>query len=621
MALPRSTAALLLAAFATAMPARGVEVVGSGSARFSWEAAEGPVAAYAVLVSRNGAPARIERAVLTPSTEVRGALDETVVVSVAAIGRDASLGPTSAPSLPVRFTDMPSPPVIGVDPALLVANATLGEAPPSLAVEVVNSGGGTLDFEVETMSPWLSATPAQGSSSTAGVPIRLDVDPSSLAPGLHLSAAFVRDRDAGAGAATVGVLLSVWPEIPRFSGSPTSVSISAPVGGAPARASFELTASLESAPYFVASEASWLRSGLANDVPQTGSRTISIEADPAGLTRGAHTARLHVIPADERSSPAFVDVTLTVEDPLAPRRTGADLDADGDSDLVLLDRSSGEVSVWLMKGAQRFARATLEAPTPSEDWTIVALGDVDGDRRADLVWRYETLGVGFFWTMDGTNERSRGALPWLGEPGWTLAAADDFDDDGRFDLAWHDRERGRIRITSAGSGTAFSSYEPQLEGEEVAAVIGTGDFDASGTADVLWWSRSGAYRIWISTPDGAGRLVPLEPPYGAGYEIACIGDLDGDEKSDIVWRDASLRESRLMRFESATRFEDLALPDLRRSGWKIDACSDLDGNGTSDLVWRNLATPQLTIWLMQGTSVQGGGSAYGGFARGSEIHP
>ena len=97
--------------------------------------------------------------------------------------------------------------------------------------------------------------------------------------------------------------------------------------------------------------------------------------------------------------------------PGAQRAQAADLDGDGDLDVVVSAFVSGEASarlaslVWLEQTAPgRFERHTLESGTPSH--ATLDLGDVDGDGKPDIVTGWFSLGKGVgAWADIWRNER------------------------------------------------------------------------------------------------------------------------------------------------------------------------------------------------------------------------
>jgi hypothetical protein len=75
-----------------------------------------------------------------------------------------------------------------------------------------------------------------------------------------------------------------------------------------------------------------------------------------------------------------------------------DLNGDGKADLVWRDKNNGTVAVWLMNGT---TIASVGFPADvSLDWEIEQVADVNGDGKADLVWQH-TNGQVAVWLMNG----------------------------------------------------------------------------------------------------------------------------------------------------------------------------------------------------------------------------
>ena len=68
-------------------------------------------------------------------------------------------------------------------PASLITKTVKDENPPPQALEIRNSGGGTLDYQITTDQSWLSVSPDQGSSTGETDTILITVDPVNLGPG------------------------------------------------------------------------------------------------------------------------------------------------------------------------------------------------------------------------------------------------------------------------------------------------------------------------------------------------------------------------------------------------------------------------------------------------------
>jgi hypothetical protein len=71
------------------------------------------------------------------------------------------------------------------------------------------------------------------------------------------------------------------------------------------------------------------------------------------------------------------------------------------------------------------------------------VGDFDGDRRADILWR-DASGDVAIWLMDGPRIASfhRVGNVWMG---WSISGVGDFDGDRRADILWQE-DSGRVAI-------------------------------------------------------------------------------------------------------------------------------------------------------------------------------
>jgi hypothetical protein len=124
-----------------------------------------------------------------------------------------------------------------------------------------------------------------------------------------------------------------------------------------------------------------------------------------------------------------------------------DLDGDGKADLVW--QSEGTVFAWLMNGTNvelspnTSATAIIASSVPLA-WQIVGVADLDGDQKADLIWRHIQTGDVAVWLMDGVGIRQTPVVA----PGvpltWQIAGVGDLDGDGKADLLWRETETGDL---------------------------------------------------------------------------------------------------------------------------------------------------------------------------------
>jgi hypothetical protein len=70
------------------------------------------------------------------------------------------------------------------------------------------------------------------------------------------------------------------------------------------------------------------------------------------------------------------------------------------------------------------------------------------------------------------------------------------------------------------------------------SIVGTGDFNGDGKADIVWRDTAGDAAIWLmngATISSAGGIGTAPTTWSIGL----VGDYNGDRMSDLLWRDSS----------------------------------------------------------------------------------
>jgi hypothetical protein len=128
--------------------------------------------------------------------------------------------------------------------------------------------------------------------------------------------------------------------------------------------------------------------------------------------------------------------------------------------------------------------------------------------------------------------------------------------------------------------------------------------------DIVWRSPGHVMSAWLlngAEIKAQGDILNVVGPVPPTWLVEGVGDLDGDGRTDILWRNRynGLVSAWLM--DGLSRTGGGALHAGINGNWEVSAMRDLDGDGKSDIVWRNRFTGDVTGWIMDAfTRTQGG---------------
>jgi len=209
----------------------------------------------------------------------------------------------------------------------------------------------------------------------------------------------------------------------------------------------------------------------------------------------------------------------------------ADLNKDGNDDIVSVNSKDSTLTVLLGRGDGTFAPAST-LPVLAEP-TSVAMGDVNGDGLIDLVANArgaEAVSI-VLASGPGVFQRARkhrtGKVP-------LAVILDDFDGDGRLDLAVPlTFDKMEIHLGQGGGlfkrGMTYSTGSRSFSGV-------SGDFDEDGHRDiVLATSSSQASAIRLFRGRGDGTFAkPTRMIEGLRPLVLIKKDMNGDGREDLI---------------------------------------------------------------------------------------
>ena len=257
----------------------------------------------------------------------------------------------------------------------------------------------------------------------------------------------------------------------------------------------------------------------------------------------------------------------------------ADLDADGDLDLLVLAETLGEFGVYKNDGSGRF-EFFLEQNTAN--WAErIAIADFDTDGFPDLVFahpREEALSLHV-----GVGDGSFGPAVTQSLPGAESVIADDFDGDGVPDLAiTRGGEVDRVTLLLGDGTGGFAEPATTLAGNDPRQGVAA-DFNGDGRLDLAGVDAAG---IVVLAGDGRGDLAPLSStPVGLAPLFVAAAAIDDDGALDLAVLCEGSRDVKILLGDGNGSFDvGSVLPLARITPFDELLLTDANEDGHIDLI-------------------------------------
>jgi uncharacterized protein (TIGR03437 family) len=193
--------------------------------------------------------------------------------------------------------------------------------------------------------------------------------------------------------------------------------------------------------------------------------------------------------------------------------------------------------VWVLLGnADGAFQQPVQYSVPSQTPTSVAIGDLNGDGKLDLavISSAPYPAKGQIWTLlgkgDGTFGPAQAALPGgLPDSYGNSVALADLNGDGKLDVVFADN------LLGFALGNGDGTFSPAVEISAFADSVAVGDVNGDGVPDIVVSSNRGSVTVLFG--DGEGNF-PKRSDYlvdnNGDVGGVVLSDFDGDGKVDII---------------------------------------------------------------------------------------
>ncbi len=267
--------------------------------------------------------------------------------------------------------------------------------------------------------------------------------------------------------------------------------------------------------------------------------------------------------------------------------------------------AAGEITVTPAIGWYSVTEIALQPSIPSQS-------DFNGDGKPDLLWQHQGDGRLSVWLMNGLTQLSALAPdpPEVTDTAWKIVGTGDVDGDGNADVFWQNTTTGDLSLWTM-NGLQLISGDPLVPsnaGDSNWRVRAVADVNHDGHPDLIWQHVT---QGWVSVWTMTGRTMiegHLLSPYAVdpAWQVVATGDLDQDGSVDLIWQHQTSGDLAWWRLDGYAQMSGAALSpghvaDLE---WKIRGAADFDGDGRTDLVWQHMSDGAVAIWLMDGTALR-----------------
>lgn len=283
-----------------------------------------------------------------------------------------------------------------------------------------------------------------------------------------------------------------------------------------------------------------------------------------------------------------------------------DLTGNGKLDIVIARSALGDALMLYGDGSGQFSESSSMSMEVGKAPSAVLLADLNSDGIQDLVvvdYLADKLGLFFGDGQGAFSPAPVGTLSVGAAPRAVQAA--DLNGSGHLDLAVANYGSNDISVLLGDGSGGFTNAPgaPFAAGGTGPRGIAVGDLNANGILDIVSVNRR-SNSISILLGDGEGGFALTGSPLAVGSEpvAVAIGDLSGNGILDIATANSGSDDVTILFGDGGGGFSAAPVSPLVAGSRPIVlSIGDLNADGSNDIVIGNFASDNLTVYFGNGT--------------------
>ncbi len=227
--------------------------------------------------------------------------------------------------------------------------------------------------------------------------------------------------------------------------------------------------------------------------------------------------------------------------------------------------------------------------------------------QIDLLWRNrQTASSGFgnnyLWEMKDTVATASTKLPDVMDANWNVVGTGDTNKDGIADIFWRNSVTGQdVCWQMNGQGGILKGVTLRTVEDTTWNIVGVGDVNGDGEQDLLWRNPTNGINVWWLMQGleyKESRIITPLDPVNKDWEIKGVGDVDQDGQLDIFWSNRTTKQMVWWVMDGLQNSSRSFSIEPDSGGGTAIGTADFNNDKLPDIVLRNNKTGEASLLLM-----------------------